>query len=218
MWEEDGRIGIAIVDEGPGLTESDFTHAFKEFSRLSAQPTGGEPSHGLGLAIVKRIVEQHGGRVWVENRTDRSGARFAMLLPTATPNLQSRRILVVDDRAMNRLIMKRFLERAGHLVDLANGGEEAVRAVEHCEYDIVFMDVEMPGLNGLDATRSIRAQGKSDEDLPIIALTGHTDPEILNSCFDAGMNDTMSKPIEPVRLAEIVLQWTLRRRPWARAA
>lgn len=218
VWEENAQIVIAVVDEGPGLQAADFDKAFKEFSRLSAQPTAGEPSHGLGLAIVKKIVEQHNGRVWVENRTDRSGARFCMMLPSANVTQVAHRILVVDDRAMNRLIMKRLLERAGHEVEAADDGEEAVRAASHGSFDLVFMDVEMPGMDGLAATRAIRARGRGDEVLPIIALTGHTDPSLLATCFDAGMNDTLCKPVDPAQLSEIVRKWAIGRESRARAA
>jgi CheY-like chemotaxis protein/anti-sigma regulatory factor (Ser/Thr protein kinase) len=218
VWSEDDQVGVAVLDEGPGLTDEDFGRAFQEFARLSAQPTGGESSHGLGLSIVKRIVEQHGGRIWVENRADRKGARFAFLLPRAKLRDRPCRVLVVDDQVMNRLILKRLLERAGHEVEDVAGGAEAIRAAAEGTHDLVLMDVEMPGVDGLEATRRIRSQGRDEQTLPIIAVTGHSDPAHLSRCLDAGMNDAVTKPVEPGRLELVLRRWAPRRRAATKAA
>ncbi|RPJ48205.1 MAG: response regulator, partial [Candidatus Latescibacterota bacterium] len=164
---------ISVFDEGPGLTEEDLTKVFGEFCRLSAKPTGGEESHGLGLAIARRLVEAHGGGIWAENRVDRTGAHFGFRIPRSTGEAVQLRILVVDDGLINRSIAKKFLEKDGHAVELATDGREAIDRVANAPYDIVLMDVEMPGMTGTDAVREIRKTEDPNRRVPVIALTGH---------------------------------------------
>jgi two-component system CheB/CheR fusion protein len=210
LRETEQETAVSVIDEGPGLTEEDLGKVFGEFCRLSAKPTGGEESHGLGLAIARRIVEAHGGRIWAQNRADRSGAHFGFAIPRTRGRIAALNILVVDDGAVNRSIAKKFLEKDGHTVDLAGDGREAVELVRERSYDIVLMDVEMQGMSGTDATREIRASEATDKRVPVIALTAHADKESRDECLRAGMDDVVVKPFDPKTLRLTVSRWVRR--------
>jgi signal transduction histidine kinase/ActR/RegA family two-component response regulator len=205
----DDFVEVAVNDEGPGLTKTDLDKVFSEFAQLSAKPTANEQSHGLGLSIVKNIVQLHGGRVWAENRADRTGARFCFTLP-ALRKSPAKRVLAVDDQALNRHLLKKLLESSGHTVETCRSGAEAVEAVKAREFDLVFMDVEMPDMDGLQATKLIRSTGRDEAHLPIIAVTAHTDADHLSLCLDCGMNDTIQKPVDKGILEQVVAKWTPR--------
>ncbi|MFH1681224.1 MAG: response regulator [Candidatus Eisenbacteria bacterium] len=210
VWETEGEVGISVLDEGPGLTDEDLGKVFGEFCRLSAKPTGGEESHGLGLAIAKRIIEAHGGRIWAENRTDSKGAHFGFSLSREGAEVGALSVLVADDGAINRSIAKKFLEKAGHSVEIAADGLEAIDLVRRRRYDLILMDVEMPGMSGLEATIEIRSKEDAENRLPIIALTGHADRESREACLRAGMDDVVVKPFDPKTLRLAVNRWARR--------
>jgi signal transduction histidine kinase len=201
---------VSVTDEGPGLTNSDLEKVFLEFTQLSAKPTGNEPSHGLGLSIVKKIIELHGGQVCAENRTHGLGARFSFTLPIPAESTGAWRILAVDDQALNRHVLKRLLEKSGHTVETCRNGLEAVEAVKGGHFDIIFMDVEMPEMSGVEASKVIRSTGRDQGHLPIIAVTAHTDASHLSQCMDSGMNDAIQKPINKELLDRAVTKWVLR--------
>jgi signal transduction histidine kinase/ActR/RegA family two-component response regulator len=196
-WEREGAVGVSVSDEGPGFTEEDFGKVFGEFARLSARPTGGEESHGLGLSIAKKIVEAHGGRIWVENREDRGGARFTFTLPSAEGEVGSLEVLVVDDDPLNRAVAGKLLEGLGHNATTAESGEEAIELLVSSPYDMILMDVEMPGMGGVEATAAIRAREAGGRRTPIIGLTGHRESGKCDECRRAGMDQVLSKPLDP---------------------
>ncbi len=113
--------------------------------------------------------------------------------PQSPPH--SRNVLVVDDNAVNRELVTEMLTRSGVSCQAAENGQEAIEQLEKSPYSLVLMDLEMPVMNGIDAARAIRASGKPYKDIPIIALTGHTEAENKLESLDAGMNGYLSKPI-----------------------
>ena len=117
------------------------------------------------------------------------------------------RVLAVEDVAVNRELMRIFLEDEGYEVDLARDGIEAVEAVVAKSYDIVFMDMQMPGMDGLEATRAIRAMGGAYAELPIIALSANIIAHHAQGCLDAGMNDHITKPFTAQGLAKTIHWW-----------
>ena len=119
------------------------------------------------------------------------------------------KILLVEDNAMNQEVAKEILGSAGAQVDIANNGKEAVDAVKAFDFDIVLMDLQMPIMGGYEATRHIRAD-KKHKDLPIIAMTAHAMQGVKEECIAAGMNDYVSKPIEPEYLFSVIKKWTKR--------
>nr|WP_294524530.1 response regulator [uncultured Rhodopila sp.] len=123
----------------------------------------------------------------------------------------SLRILVVDDVATNRFVASRILAKAGHLIELASDGAEAVAKVEAGDYDMVFMDVQMPRMDGIDATAAIRAMAGPKSSLPIIAMTAHAMDGDREALLSAGMNDYVSKPINPTEMVKLVETWQRRK-------
>lgn len=203
----DGYVEVSVVDEGPGLTAEDLEKVFGEFAKLSAKPTANEQSHGLGLSIVRSIVQLHGGRVRAENRHEGSGARFCFTLPQPAVSERKCRILAVDDQALNRQLFKKLIARSGHEVEVCGSGLEAIEAIRTRPFDLVFMDVEMPGMSGLEATTRLRAKGWGQDQLPIIAVTGHADAVHFSLCMASGMNEAVQKPIDPDTLDQMIAKW-----------
>ena len=118
------------------------------------------------------------------------------------------RILLAEDNAINALLTRTLLEAEGHAVDIVEDGLLAVEAMKTSTYDLIFMDMRMPNMDGLEATRKIRAMGNVPKGLPIIALTANAFDDDRNACFDSGMNDFMTKPVSAEELSEMVRTWT----------
>ncbi len=118
------------------------------------------------------------------------------------------RILLAEDNAINALLTRTLLEADGHFVDTVEDGVLAVEAMKTANYDLIFMDMRMPNMDGLEATRKIRAMGNVPRELPIIALTANAFDDDRNACFDSGMNDFMTKPVSAEELTEMVKTWT----------
>jgi len=118
------------------------------------------------------------------------------------------RILLAEDNAINALLTRTLLEAEGHVVDTVEDGSLAVEAMKTATYDLIFMDMRMPNMDGLEATRKIRAMDNVSKGLPIIALTANAFDDDRNACFDSGMNDFMTKPVSAEELSEMVRTWT----------
>jgi len=118
------------------------------------------------------------------------------------------RILLAEDNAINALLTRTLLEAEGHTVDTVEDGALAVEAMKSSSYDLIFMDMRMPNMDGLEATRKIRTLPNVSKNLPIIALTANAFDDDRNACFDSGMNDFMTKPVSAEELSEMVTEWT----------
>ena len=220
----DGAIlRFEIADTGPGIPAEHHDRLFKEFDRLDAEAAGAVEGAGLGLALSARFASIMGGCLghednpnggsvfWFELPLIASGARG---LPAVTPlpvascptSAQSRplQVLVVDDVAMNRDIAGAFLHAAGHAVVFAGDGTAAIAAAEAAEFDVVLMDVRMPGVDGLEATRRIRALPGTRAQVPIVALTAQAFAEQIGECLLAGMDSHLAKPFAPEALLDAV--------------
>lgn len=132
--------------------------------------------------------------------------------PVATETVDTsegpKRILLAEDNAINALLTRTLLEAEGHIVETVQDGQLAVEAMKTSTYDLIFMDMRMPNMDGLEATRKIRTLANVRKDLPIIALTANAFDDDRNACFDSGMNDFMTKPVSAEELSEMVEQWT----------
>ncbi|MEW5909150.1 MAG: response regulator, partial [Thermodesulfobacteriota bacterium] len=120
------------------------------------------------------------------------------------------RILIVEDNVVNQKVVQRILEKHGYRADIASNGKEAVELLNHLPYDIVFMDVQMPEMDGFEATKSIRSLSSNllNRDVPIIAMTAHAFKEDRDQCLNAGMNDYIAKPINPKSLTAMISKWS----------
>ena len=216
------KVIVTIKDEGQGIPPSEIDKLFKPFSVTSVRSTAGEKSTGLGLTITRRIIEGHGGQIWVESEVG-NGSMFCFSLPLSLqakdqtppsdstednkpkleqiqnplpPKTASLRILLAEDNKLNQKVVELTLKRIGLEVDIANNGLEVLDAMKVHQYDIILMDVNMPIMDGLEATRKIRSEWPADSQPRIIAMTGGNSPEEKNDCLNAGMDEFLTKPIQ----------------------
>jgi len=224
--EESVTIRVSVTDSGPGITPDDLTKLFQPFTQLQ-QPDGVTPGTGLGLSISKRLVSLLGGEIGITSEVGRGStfwftARCFRTSNTTVPrHLQGaaldgiqiasgKRLLVVEDHPVNRLVALRLLERTGAVIDIATTGAEAISAVARQRYDLILMDCQMPEMNGLDASRAIRRleAERLAPRVPIVAMTANAMTEDRERCLEAGMDDHVAKPIDRVLLYEAVHRWT----------
>jgi len=233
MIEDDGalvRIEFRIADTGIGISaeaQARLFNAFEQADNSTSRRFGGS---GLGLAISRELVRMMSGDITVESAPGRGSVfRFTVQLsarrasdrpqssealppppPVAEPVEQAPlpplRILIADDNATNRVVASRVLERHGHKVVAVEDGQEAVLAAQQDEFDLVLMDMMMPGMDGLEATRRIRELPSPLALIPVVGLTANTQPEDLIACREAGMNAVASKPISAAKLLEAIGQ------------
>jgi signal transduction histidine kinase len=202
-----GGLRIEVADTGRGIDEASRDRLFQDFERLEAATT--VEGTGLGLAIAARIIRLMGGSInYTANPTGGSifwfelpPAELAAAVPVPEPvkvvsGPSSRQVLLVDDIKINRDIIGAFLDAAGHVTVMAEGGEEAVALAAERPFDVILMDVRMPKVDGLEATRRIRTLPGEHGQVPILALTAYTFPDQIAQCLDAGMDGHLPKPVD----------------------
>ena len=215
------HLRIEVRDTGIGISPERLQGIFGRFAQADASIHGRFGGTGLGLAISKRLTELMGGTIGADSAEGEGTTVWIELtLPCVDPKALldeeffeepaaatvGRRILVVDDVDLNRDLVAAVLAPHGHRVDEAAGGAEAIEAVKLEDYDLVLMDIQMPGMDGLAATRAIRAlPGLSD--LPIIAMTAQALASQWEACREAGMSDHLPKPITPAALFAMLDKW-----------
>jgi signal transduction histidine kinase/FixJ family two-component response regulator len=210
------RLRFAVSDSGIGIAEEARPLLFREFTQVDPSATRRFGGTGLGLAICHRIVEAMQGEIGVESAPGRGSTFWLELtlpLGELAPELppvhepapeagRPLRILVAEDNALNQQVALGLLTRQGHVVEIVADGREAIEAVRARSYDVVLMDVHMPELDGLAATREIRRLRGERGRVPIIALSASVLPSETEQCLAAGMDAHLAKPIAPAALAE----------------
>jgi two-component system sensor histidine kinase/response regulator len=219
--DDDVRVRFAIEDSGIGLTGEQAARLFRPFVQADSSTTRQFGGTGLGLSISKRLVDLMGGEIgvtsepgrgsifWFTVRLKRAPAPEQAPLTTGAPvppNLRGARILLAEDNPINQQVALELLQGAGAQVDLASSGREAVEAVQARDYDAVLMDLQMPLMDGLQATRAIRAQARL-RDLPIVAMTASVMAGDRDRCLEAGMTDHISKPVSVDQLLGTLARW-----------
>ncbi len=213
------NLHFAVSDTGVGIPAASRHLLFTEFAQLEGRAAHAR-GPGLGLAICKRIVEAMGGRIDVESATG-VGSTFWFEIALEVVNAPAgsaapacvspgRRILIVDDNAINQILVKNLLTRDGHDVALAANGQEAIAAVVSGAFDLVLMDMQMPVMDGVAATYVIRALDAPAGNVPVVALTANALPKEIARCMRAGMNAHLAKPIDRELLRAAIDTWTAR--------
>ncbi|MDP1525183.1 MAG: ATP-binding protein [Rhodocyclaceae bacterium] len=218
-----------VRDTGIGISPEQQARLFTAFEQADGSMTRKYGGTGLGLAISKRLVEMMGGEVGVDsvaeqgstfwftvrlNKTDAS-ADAVPPAPTFSGDTAERRlreryagahVLLAEDEPINQEVSRSLLEDGGLAVDVANDGVEAVALARQHRYALILMDIQMPNMNGIEATREIRANSLNTA-TAILAMTANAFEEDRQTCLAAGMNDHIAKPIEAARLYDVILRW-----------
>jgi signal transduction histidine kinase len=211
-----GRLRLAVRDTGPGITAEDLAQLFQPFVQVGPGQSQEEGS-GLGLALSRELASLMGGTLGAESEPG-VGSVFVLDVPaelapapaaaaapapagSASPAKGPLRLLLVDDNAINRMVGQRLLQRDGHRVEVLESGEQALERLERDTFDGIFMDVQMPGLDGLETTRILRAKGVRT---PVVALTANALSGDREVCLAAGMTDYLPKPLDLEELRAVV--------------
>ncbi|SKA72096.1 Signal transduction histidine kinase [Paucidesulfovibrio gracilis DSM 16080] len=223
---ETQTVLFSVQDTGPGIPPDAQQIIFDSFQRGAHTGDPARRGTGLGLSISRRLVELMQGSIWVSS-TPGQGSEFyftvklergdpartmvpqhptSPLLPQSDKSKDGFAVLVAEDNPVNVKVVSLLLEKMGCSPVVVDNGQAALDTLARQSFDIVLMDVEMPGMDGLEATRRIRqgVPGETPRDVPIIALTAHTTDEIKRACFQAGMDDFLPKPVRLTDLTEIM--------------
>ncbi|MCV6589956.1 MAG: ATP-binding protein [Marinobacterium sp.] len=228
---DDKRLRFEVIDTGPGISEACQQALFQAFSMLDENYSRNQSGAGLGLAISQRLVERMGGEIRI-NSVPGQGSCFWFRLvrvdqnETTAPDLsddvaeqtaqdrepagleqQACQVLLVEDNDTNRQVVEQMLLRAGHQVDTVNNGADAISALQLADYQVVLMDISMPVMDGMEATRRIRQLNGAVAHLPIIALTAHSQMEERQAFMEAGMDDYLHKPVHSEALLAMISRW-----------
>ncbi|MES2962411.1 MAG: PAS domain S-box protein [Bdellovibrionota bacterium] len=211
---------VRVCDTGIGIKPEQITRLFQPFMQADDSMTRKFGGTGLGLHLSRRLAEALGGELTIEASHVGSGSCFTLSLPiekapTAgisepkTPEIEhpranvlaNHKILVVDDSPDNQVLIQRMLVRRGAIVDFASDGEAAILRAKETPYDLILMDLQMPGVDGFEATKRLRAEGFM---VPIVALTAHVIEEVRDQCVEAGCDGFLSKPIQTQDLVKTI--------------
>jgi signal transduction histidine kinase/AmiR/NasT family two-component response regulator len=224
-------LRFSVSDTGIGIQEDKIETIFETFTQVDGSTTRKYEGSGLGLAIARWLVDMMGGRMWVESEPGRGSTFYFTVIfglqaetvdneavALAAPQQAVRhkgegygegaglKVLLAEDNAVNRALVERILTKAGHSFEVVGNGLEVIESLRAERFDLVLMDVQMPHMDGIEATRIIRDPGSDvyDPDIPIVALTARAMREDREQCLEAGMDAYLSKPFRPRELLEII--------------
>ncbi|TPW30047.1 response regulator [Martelella alba] len=223
--EEDGSFEFSVSDTGIGISKEDVARIFDDFVMLDPSYKRTAPGSGLGLGISRRITELMGGTLGVTSEPGHGSRFFLRLPPLALPEAKdettpaapvanaapgkavSLSVLLVEDNETNRFVAREMLKRHGCRIMEATDGEEGVALAESTRFDLIFMDVSMPRLDGVAATGMIRNGNGPNRQTPIIGLTAHALPEDGDKFREAGMQEFILKPLRAATVSAIVARF-----------
>ena len=220
--EDKLKLHVTVSDTGIGIDQNLKEKIFKSFEQAYTDTSRKYGGTGLGLSISKKLIELQNGKIWVESKKGQ-GSQFHFTIPyklvtdtdkeqgktiaksdkiMTSSQLKNTKILLVEDNQFNAMVAKDELEDAieNVFVELAENGLIALEKLKTQKFDIVLMDVQMPIMNGYQATKNIRALTNDDAKLPIIAMTANVLKDEIDRCYEAGMNDFVGKPFNTTEL------------------
>ncbi len=218
-------VTFNVIDNGIGMSSEQVEKIFKPFDQARPEISRIYGGTGLGLHISNQLVKLlNGEKISVESAIDK-GSKFYFTLPFTAKsettaraktspgfkiekNIDSYEILIVEDNLINYILVEELLKKMGHRPHKAEDGHRAVELVKKNRYDIIFMDIQMPGIDGYEATRQIRS---TDREVPIVAMTANAIRGDYERCIESGMNDYLSKPIEIEKFNDIILRYVKNR-------
>jgi PAS domain S-box-containing protein len=222
-YDADAGLKVSVTDTGPGVPAERRDRLFQRFSQVDGSVSRIHGGTGLGLAICKSLVELMGGQIGLVSEEGRGSTFwFTIAAPVTDAAIQAKggeelcepdgeargaRILIVDDLAVNRELVRAMLAPFGHDFEDAANGAEAVQAALRSGFDLILMDLQMPGMDGFEAARTIRAAAPLNKSTPIIALSANVLPAHIVASQAAGMDDHLGKPIALTALVAKVAQW-----------
>ena len=225
------RLAIAVRDTGIGIAPNHLEHIFEAFAQADASMTRRYGGTGLGLAICRRLVALMGGTLSVRSALGEGSVFwFSLVFPVESSSAEvvrpneaaaapqvapareashGPRVLLVEDHAINRRLAQLMLQKQGCRVTTSTNGQDALALLRLERFDVVFMDCQMPEMDGYEATSRIRAADTDvlQRDVPVVAMTAHAMRGDREKCIEAGMNDYVSKPVTPALLNEILQRW-----------
>ncbi|MFQ3573276.1 MAG: response regulator [Thermodesulfovibrionales bacterium] len=222
------HLRFSISDTGIGIPAKKKSHIFESFTQIDSSTTRKYGGTGLGLAICKGLVNILGGSIDVDSEVGK-GSTFYFTIPVKIPYTEPQKIpvcqevedvrdkkkkkldiLVVDDNELNQMIATRILTKVGHSVTTASDGTEAIDLLQKRTFDIVFMDINMPNMDGYETTKKIRSLGinAGEGPIPIIAMTAYATDGDKDRCLESGMDDYISKPIDSKALYRLLENYT----------
>lgn len=220
------ELNFAVIDTGIGISEEHMRTLFIPFTQIDNSATRKHSGTGLGLSICRKIIEEMGGRIWIESELG-TGSAFRFIIPvqinlvkkthsritenkpslTANSIQKSFKLLVAEDNGMNQLLAKKMFSKIGYDIEIANNGREALEKALINNYDFIFMDIHMPEMDGLEATVHILNSPLGKMPV-IIAMTANVVKEAEEDCLDAGMKDIITKPFTIEQLKRVLEKWT----------
>ncbi len=225
MNDQEQLISFSISDTGIGIAPKYFQQLFLPFSQVHMNATRQYGGTGLGLSICKRLVELMGGTIQAESEEGK-GSVFAFTIPLKTAvkcennyssallgdenNFDPVTILLAEDNKMNQMIIRKMFEHIGISIEIADNGLEAVTKAMNKHYDLIFMDIQMPEMDGIEATGKIlkHCASSQKQEPVIIAMTANAFDENKKECLEAGMKDFVTKPVSMQQLKSFITKWT----------
>jgi signal transduction histidine kinase len=219
------ELHFAVTDTGMGISEENIQTLFIPFTQIDSTATRKHSGTGLGLSICRKIIEEMGGRIWVESQVGK-GSTFKFIIPVQVnlvrknqqqpqrntagtisgTEIKPLKMLVAEDNNMNQLLATKMFKKIGYIIEIANNGKEAVEMTSKYDYDMVFMDIHMPEMDGIEATEKILNSGK--EKIPIIiAMTANAVKEAEAEYLQLGMKDIVTKPFTIEQLRKVLEKW-----------
>lgn len=220
------ELHFAVSDTGIGISEDNIQSLFIPFTQIDSTATRKHSGTGLGLSICRKIIEEMGGRIWVESELGK-GSTFRFIIPVqinlvrksqqpqqrnaagaiSGAEIKPLKMLVAEDNNMNQLLATKMFKKIGYIIEIANNGKEAVEMTAKYDYDLVFMDIHMPEMDGIEATQRILNSGRAKVPI-IIAMTANAVKEAEAEYLQLGMKDIVTKPFTIDQLRKVLEKWT----------